>query len=77
MTQLRSDKASGRASERGRFLRMADTIATTGLSRATLYRRIKDDDFPKQRRLTQGCVGWWEADVLAWMEARVGSADAA
>ncbi|WP_294302794.1 AlpA family transcriptional regulator [uncultured Sphingomonas sp.] len=77
MRAVSAAKERGRPSDRGRFLRIDDTIATTGLSRATVYRYIKEGDFPKQRQLTRRCVGWWESDVLAWLEARTGAPGAA
>ncbi|WP_294292593.1 AlpA family phage regulatory protein [uncultured Sphingomonas sp.] len=76
MRAMSAAKLRGQPSDRGRFLRIDDTIATTGLSRATVYRYIEKGDFPKQRQLTRRCVGWWEADVLAWLEARAGAPDA-
>ena len=58
---LAESKNLGRPSDRGRFLRIDDVIATTGLSRATIYRQIDAHAFPEQVRLTARAVGWWEA----------------
>jgi prophage regulatory protein len=73
MTALSTAQAKlrGQASDRGRFLRIDDVLATTGLSRATIYRLVADNEFPKQHQLTRRCVGWWEADVDAWLTARL------
>jgi prophage regulatory protein len=67
-------KQEGRAASAGRFLRVADVIATTGLSRATIYRLVANDDFPRQHALTARCIGWWESDVDAWLRARLNPA---
>lgn len=57
--------------DRGRFLRINDVIATTALSRATIYRLIDRGDFPRQHQLTKRSIGWWEADVAKWLEGRL------
>lgn len=63
----------------GRFLRMED-LATTrsgagllGLSKATINRLHRDGDFPRKRRLTARCVGWWESEIIAWQRSRAAS----
>lgn len=63
-------KREGRPSAGGRFLRIDDVIATTGLSRPTIYRLVRAGDFPRQYQLTRRCVGWWESDVDQWLTQR-------
>ena len=65
-------KSRGSAIDRGRFLRINDVVATTGLSRATIYRLIDRADFPRQHQLTKRSIGWWAADVEKWLESRLG-----
>ena len=67
---LAQAKALGAPSTRGRFLRIHDVIATTGLSRSTIYRLVDEGELPRQSRITKGTVGWWEADVVAFNERR-------
>lgn len=67
---LSESKALGAPSERGRFLRIDDVIATTGLSRTTIYREISAASFPAPTRLTARAVGWWEASIAEWLESR-------
>jgi prophage regulatory protein len=62
-------KARGRPSDRGRFLRIDDVIATVGLSRTTIYRLIGEGEFPRQKQLTRRAVGWWESDIDIWLQA--------
>ena len=71
---LAEAKGLGCPSDRGRFLRIHDVIATTGLSRTTIYRLIAQREFPDPKRLTARCVGWWEADVVGWIEDRPAAA---
>lgn len=49
-----------------RILRWPDLQQRTGLSRATVYRKIKAKTFPAPIRLTDYAVGWREVDVEAW-----------
>lgn len=67
---LAEAKHLGRPSDRGRFLRINDVIATTGLSRATIYRQIDAGAFPKQVPLTARAVGWWETSIEEWLNGR-------
>jgi prophage regulatory protein len=53
------------------ILRLVHVKARTGLSRSTIYLRIKDGSFPTPIALGPRSVGWLEADVEAWIEARV------
>lgn len=71
---LSQAKSRGVPSARGRFLRINDVIATTGLSRTTIYRLIETDEFPRQHQLTKRSIGWWEAEVEGWLESRHRSA---
>lgn len=63
-------KSLGSPSTRGRFLRIRDVIATVGLGRTTIYRMIEAGLFPKPYALTKRAVGWWESDVVEWLESR-------
>jgi len=50
-----------------RFLRLNAVLDKTGLSRATLYRKIQDGTFPKQITIGRRCVAWLESEVEEWM----------
>lgn len=71
MKTVSQAKTAGLASSAGRFLRIDDVIASTGLSRPTIYRMIANDSFPQQRKLTARSVGWWERDVNEWLRTRL------
>jgi prophage regulatory protein len=49
-----------------RFLRIDAVLHRTGLSRATLYRKVQQGTFPKQIRIAERCVGWRESAINDW-----------
>lgn len=51
-----------------RILRIATVLARTGLTRATLYRKVQNGTFPKQLKLSERCAGWRESAVSEWMK---------
>lgn len=58
------------ARPRGRFLRLPDVKAETGLSRATIYRLESRGDFPARDHLSARAVGWWSEDIDNWKASR-------
>lgn len=50
-----------------RFLRLNTVLDLTGLSRATLYRKIAAGTFPPQHKLAERCCGWRESEVNIWL----------
>ena len=50
-----------------RFLRLNAVLCRTGLSRATLYRKIQAGTFPKQVKLAARCCGWRESAIEEWL----------
>ena len=60
--------AAGSVQER--LLRRRDVQALTGLSSATIYRRMNDNAFPRPRKIgagPTGAVAWRLSDVLSWI----------
>lgn len=61
------------------LIRMPELLALTGLQRATVYKRIKDDPtFPRPVPLSDSTargapVGFVLAEVQAWVRARIAS----
>jgi len=51
-----------------RILRLNAVLDRTGLSRATLYRKIQDGTFPRQVRIAERCTGWRKSAVNEWMQ---------
>lgn len=55
------------------ILRMPEVFKATGLSKSSLNRRVKDDDFPPPVRLGAAgsrAVGWWRSEVDDWAASR-------
>ena len=50
-----------------RILRIKAVLERTGLSRATMYRKMQSGSFPKNVRISTRCTGWRESAVNAWM----------
>jgi prophage regulatory protein len=50
-----------------RILRMRTVIERTGLSRSTLYRKMRDGTFPNQVRISEHCCGWRESAINRWI----------
>jgi prophage regulatory protein len=51
-----------------RILRIRSVLERTGLSRSTLYRKIRGGTFPKQVRIAERCAGWRESAVREWLQ---------
>jgi prophage regulatory protein len=50
------------------ILRLPDVRRRCGnLHRATIYRKMEAGTFPQTVRLGERCVGWYEADINAWV----------
>ena len=53
------------------ILRLPAVKARTGLSRSTIYHRVSCGTFPAPVPLGGRAVGWIEAEVHAWLTARI------
>ena len=53
------------------ILRLPTVKARTGLSRSTIYLRVSRGTFPAPVPLGGRVVGWIEAEVNAWLTARI------
>lgn len=54
-----------------KIIRISTVKAVTGLSRGSIYRLIKESDFPKQIKLSTQASGWIETEVFDWLESRI------
>lgn len=52
-----------------RIIRLKTVLDRTGLSRATLYRKIGDGTFPRQVRISIHGAGWHESSVDRWIDS--------
>ena len=58
-----------------KILRLKDVMERTGLSRATIYKLIKENSFPAQINITERCVGWSEDDIHDWVLQKLEKSD--
>lgn len=42
----------------------------TGISKPSVYRLMKKDEFPKSVQLTKSCVRWSLSEIQAWIEEK-------
>ena len=53
------------------ILRLPAVKARTGLSRSTIYLRIKDGTFPTPVNLGARAIGWLETEIQDWLEGQI------
>ena len=53
-----------------RIIRTEDLTRRLGLSRATIFRKVKAGRFPAPIKISQRAIGWRIDDVEAWIAAR-------
>lgn len=57
------------------ILRLPAVKEKTGQSRSTIYDKIKHKKFPAPVKIGERAVGWIEAEVEAWLKARMEARD--
>jgi prophage regulatory protein len=53
--------------EPDRIIRLKTVLNRCGLSRSTVYRKIKDGTFPRQIPISTNGAGWSEAALNRWI----------
>ena len=53
-----------------RIVRWPEVRQQTGLSRTTVWRKVKENDFPSPVKLTDHAIGWRQSDIDAWLASR-------
>ncbi len=51
--------------------RLPDVMAHTGLSRSTIYDKMKNGEFPLSINLGPRAVGWIAEEVLDWIDKQI------
>ncbi|PJN93161.1 DNA-binding protein [Amaricoccus sp. HAR-UPW-R2A-40] len=54
-----------------KHLRLPAVIEATGLSRSTIYDKMKDGTFPRPVNVSARAIAWPESVIAAWLAARV------
>ena len=52
------------------MLRPPEVMKRTGLSRTTLWRRVRAGTFPASTELGENSIGWPASTISAWLAAR-------
>ena len=58
-----------------RFIKLKEVMNITGLARATVYKYIANDRFPKSVSLGERAVAWIESEIQDWMLERIAERD--
>ncbi|MBB4837755.1 putative DNA-binding transcriptional regulator AlpA [Sphingomonas kyeonggiensis] len=66
-----NDRGPARLTAPNAILRLPAVRHRTGLSRATIYRKMSAGDFPRARQLSTQCVGWLESEIDSWISERL------
>ncbi|TWX65946.1 AlpA family phage regulatory protein [Colwellia demingiae] len=54
-----------------KMLRLPSVIELTGLSRSSIYLRMKNNVFPQSISLGDRAIAWLESDIEQWIEEKV------
>jgi prophage regulatory protein len=54
-----------------RLLRFRELRKTIPLSRSTIWRKVKNNEFPQPIRIGKSAVAWIWSDVQVWIEERI------
>ena len=52
------------------MLRAPEVMARTGLSRVTIWRRVRAGTFPAPVELGENSIGWPESEIAGWLANR-------
>lgn len=52
-------------------IRLKKVMEKTGLAKSTIYKKIREREFPTQISLGGKAVGWLKRDVDAWIEQKI------
>ncbi len=63
--------ASGGSNMVNSILRLPAVKSLTGLSRSTIYLRIKQGTFPTSISLGPRAVGWIDTEIDEWIEEKI------
>lgn len=53
-----------------RIIRLPEVCRLVGLSRSSVLRLERSGQFPPKFSLSVRSIGWYEADVVAWVQTR-------
>lgn len=62
---------AARRTEPANVLRRRQVEARTGLSRSTIYQRVREGSFPRPINLGGRAVGWLSTEIDSWLADRI------
>jgi prophage regulatory protein len=65
-----NNKTREKVQYKRRMVNKKEVVMITGLSHATIWRRMKARDFPLSVQLTPNKIGWFLDEIETWMESR-------
>lgn len=54
-----------------KYMRLRDVIEVTGLSRSTIYDKMKGGTFPRPVNISARAIAWPESTIAEWLASRV------
>lgn len=60
-----------------KIIRLKEVMGLTGLARSTVYKYVKEGQFPKQVCLGARSVGWVESEIQDWIRSVIVQRDEA
>jgi prophage regulatory protein len=52
------------------LVKLSTVVEVTGLSRATIYRKVAESHFPQPVKLGARCTRWRAGDVSTWLKSQ-------
>ena len=59
-----------------RLIRLPEVQYRTGYARSSIYRMVKNDEFPSPIKIGERASAWLENEVEDWIESRVSASRA-
>jgi prophage regulatory protein len=66
---MNSQEAGRPTLELDRIIRRPELLRVTGLSAATIFRLVREGEFPSPVALSKNSKGWFASQVRAWQES--------
>ena len=63
--------------KRDRLLRIEEVMKIVSLKRSSIYKLVRQGEFPRQVQVTSRIVGWPESAVLQWVQDRIAKSNPA
>ncbi len=58
-----------------KLLKLPDVIDRVGMAKSSIYRAMRDGEFPNPVSIGPGAVAWLESELDEWIGARIADRD--